>query len=792
MLLAKSPKDGQPDKTLPAHTRDVLAAVEALFGSVARSTDFAHSWLRFFRLESADFLLFIRHLVVAAALHDSGKANDGMQEVLANQGEQVIYHEHLSGLMTAEREMQKWLEDADLDGELLLAAVLGHHLRVGHTTLLKSQSVCSNVVRLLLDDDDFKAVWLEVRNRADAQFPAPTPARTRWTTEQLDERAGQINKTLLAFRLKLNRDRNRCRLLSAVRAALIVADAVGSAVVRLPGDQTSTIDDAGRISVWIGRCFKDPLTPQYIRESIIEPRKAQLADRFKDFSDFQRGMVDLPSRVLLTAPCGSGKTLAAWKWIEGQVGNNRATRAIFLYPTRATATEGFRDYVSWAPEAEATLVSGTAEYDLQGMFESPDDPRSGRDYRSDPRLFALGLWSKRIFSATADQFLPFLQYGYGQVCLLPLLAESVLVIDEVHSFDESMFSTLKRFLKEFSVPVLCMTATLPEERRRELVQECGMRPYPETMPDDLGRIAEHPRYHVEWIDSNDVGDVARLWLEKKSRVLRVVNRVDDCRDTYQSMSASGAGLAAYCYHSRYRLCDRRERHNELIKEFQDAAGDKEHPRAILGVTTQVCEMSLDLDADVLITDVAPISSLIQRMGRCNRDNERMLKENRIGIVLVVRREIGREKPYEREDRDAAVGFVDELAGRDVSQMILEDTFKKHDNQAVEPDRLCPFLDSGPYAQAREESFRDIEEFTVPCVLDGEDLTKVLDALQARKSIDGFVLPVPHQQVANELRPDDRRFPRWLNVASAKNYDRITGFGINRSIAQREESVDGQQ
>ena len=111
------------------------------------------------------------------------------------------------------------------------------------------------------------------------------------------------------------------------------------------------------------------------------------------------------------------------------------------------------------------------------MFETPDDsddPRQGRDYRSDPRLFALGHWKKRIFSATADQFFPFMQYGYGPLCLLPLLAESVLVVDEVHSFDKSMFSTLKRFLEEFpDVPVLCMTATLPAERREYDLDGCG-------------------------------------------------------------------------------------------------------------------------------------------------------------------------------------------------------------------------------------------------------------------------------------------------------------------------------
>jgi CRISPR-associated endonuclease/helicase Cas3 len=678
----------------------------------------------------------------------------------------------------ADSAVQRRLKDADLDSELLLAAVMGHHLRAGHKTLLQPLPVARSVVRLLLEDEDFNTVWREVEDRVGARVPSPLPARRRLTVSDLGESATEIKRVLQRMNSQLRDDPCRRRLLSAVRSALIVADAVGSAVVRLPEGGPSGQGDPARISRWVRSCVADPLSPQDIRDSIIEPRKRELGDRFKDFNDFQRRMLVQPSRTLLTAPCGSGKTLAAWKWVEAQVGKNRISRVIFLYPTRATATEGFRDYVSWAPEA--SLVSGTAEYDLQGMFESPDDPRSGRDYRVDPRLYALGLWSKRIFSATADQFLPFLQYGYGQVCLLPLLAESLLIVDEVHSFDESMFSTLKRFLKEFTaVPVLCMTATLPEERRRDLVTDCGMQPYPEAMPADLAKVAKHPRYRVEWIDHEQATATARFWMERKARVLWVVNRVDDCRDTYNTIQESGAEWPTYCYHSRYRLCDRRDRHNELIRGFQQAAGDKDHPQAILGVTTQVCEMSLDLDADVLITDLAPISAIIQRMGRCNRDNERLIDESRIGMVYVVRRQEGRDKPYERADLDTAEAFINSITGRDASQRDLEDAFKVHDNQIVEPDKLCPFLDSGAFAQAGEETFRDIDEFTVPCVLDGTDLDEVLVALRERRSIDALIVPVPRRHTADHLRPDDPRFPRWLSVARSEGYDRITGFGVHR-------------
>ena len=413
---------------------------------------------------------------------------------------------------------------------------------------------------------------------------------------------------------------------------MIVADAVGSAVVRMEGFEEADAETV--IARWVRGCFSETLTGDEVWTQITKRRIQDLRDRhrwtdtggyaYRDETGFSRFQVEVAGqgeRVLLTAPCGSGKTLAAWNWIMAQLDHVPAARVLFLYPTRATATEGFRDYVSWRPEDDAGLLSGTADYELQDMFETPDDSsdtRKGRDYRSDPRLYALGHWKKRIFSATADQFFPFMQYQYGPICLLPLLAESILIVDEVHSFDESMFSTLRRFLREFpSVPVLCMTATLPVERRKELI-DCELTPYPETIPVDLAENAKHPRYHIEWITRDKVGSLVDRELRQRRRVLWVSNRVSDCQAVYQRHQKieedDDVIVRVFCYHSRFILDHRKDRHRELIGAFKESAARNDPCEGLLGATTQVCEMSLDLDAQVLVTELAPIASLIQRMG----------------------------------------------------------------------------------------------------------------------------------------------------------------------------------
>jgi CRISPR-associated endonuclease/helicase Cas3 len=769
-LLAKSGKPIRPERTLTGHTAAVLRAVEALFIANGGPSRLALSWLRFFCLAAGDFARFLRHLRIAAVTHDLGKANDGFQAAVHQCGEQVVRHEHLSGLLLFDKAILDWLRQSNVDACIIISAVISHHVKSGQKTLGELLGA-RNTVRILSEHPDFIEVWRMIQAEVGCLFPGNAQFPNLWKEEDIRQRTQALRASLNQEKSRLRDDVNGRRFLAAVRAGLIVADAVGSAETRLPGE----------LEAWVKDSFSTILTGKDIQEEIIDRRTAELRaqgrwDDSKGLSRFQREIANEGPRVLLTAPCGSGKTLAAWNWIRSRLDECPAARVLFLYPTRATATEGFRDYVSWAPEAEASLLSGTADYDLQDMFVTPDEERHGRDYRADPRLYALGYWKKRIFSATADQFFPFLQYVYGPLCMLPLLAESVLVVDEVHSFDKSMFSTLKRFLKEFpTVPVLCMTATLPVERRSDLVKDCRLVPFPDTPPADLAAIAEHPRYRIEWIEREQAESTARQGLDDSKRVLWVSNRVDHCQAAYSLFDGSDdmdpSAVQAFCYHSRFRLSDRRTRHNNLIREFQHAARDDLKPFAVLGVTTQVCEMSLDLDAEVLITELAPISSMIQRMGRCNRDSEKV-KTRPIGRVYVLRPQPGSEKPYEPEELAAAEKFVNDLVGRDVSQDELERVYKKCDLREVEPEKLCPFLDSGPYAEAREESFRDIDEFTVPCVLDF-DVTKVARAIARGEPIDGFVVPVPRYLV--NAPGAGTGLPRWLSIAPGHRYDSLAGF-----------------
>jgi CRISPR-associated endonuclease/helicase Cas3 len=754
VVLAKSAVSDKPPKTLVDHTSDVIATVGFLYGTKDCPTRLAREWLRFFRLESEEYSRFLTNTLAAAAFHDIGKANDGFQKVVTHKGDQSIRHEHLSGLLLSLPDFRAWLRhNPVLDCDIVLASVISHHLKVDPAQWGQPLGLATTF-RVLADNSDFAGLLDVIGSALYLPIPFQPEIPRIWSFQptaygfHFADLLEEAKRNAHRFGREIQKETKRSTLLLAVKAALLAADSAGSGVVRLGYD----------LENWTKSAFGRPLTAQDVYSKVIIPRARDIRKKTRTkfiFPDFQRAASKLGKRVLLLAPCGSGKTLAAWCWIAARMREKPAARVLFLYPTRATATEGFRDYVSWAPEEEAALAHGTAAYELEEMFENPADSRSEKDFTAEDRLYALGLWPKRLFSATADQFLAFMQNQYGPLCLLPLLADSVVVVDEVHSFDKVMFSALAKFLKNFDVPVLCMTASLGVGRRRMLVEECGLESFPDTLEglDDLRIKANHIRYRLQRIAPGEANSIATQALSSGKKVLWVVNQIRRCQEIALSIDRG----TVLCYHSRFRLVDRRSRHKAVVGAFQVQSG------SILAVTTQVCEMSLDLDADVLITEEAPIPPLIQRMGRCNRKGTP--GDNRIGDVYVYSAQD--PKPYLPEELAAGQHFLASLEGRRFSQADLESALEQYHPAQREAERFSSFLESGCYAMSFP--YREGEDFTVPAVLD-TDINTWLGAKKLGKSTDGFVVPVPKRLA--KAHPDLSRF---LSAAPASHYHPDFGF-----------------
>jgi CRISPR-associated endonuclease/helicase Cas3 len=226
------------------------------------------------------------------------------------------------------------------------------------------------------------------------------------------------------------------------------------------------------------------------------------------------------------------------------------------------------------------------------------------------RIDSLRAWDRQAIVCTVDTVLGLFQNQRRPLYSFPAIISGAFVFDEIHSYDARLFGGLLRFLKTFpGLPVLLMSASIPPARLEALKGALGPR-MGEVVRGDPA-IEGFRRYCLHKRDSGAAcrGEVAGA-LRAGKKVLWVCNTVSDAIDLARE-AQDWAGVLPLVYHSRFRYRDRVSRQKELIARFK-AAGP------VLAVTTQVCEMSLDISAALMVTAECPLPSLVQRLGRLNR------------------------------------------------------------------------------------------------------------------------------------------------------------------------------
>jgi CRISPR-associated endonuclease/helicase Cas3 len=346
----------------------------------------------------------------------------------------------------------------------------------------------------------------------------------------------------------------------------------------------------------------------------ITPRPAQslLAD------------LDVKEKLaVLEAPTGTGKTEAALIWGCRLAEHGKVDGLYFAVPSRSAATEIHarigKLMVPCHPRLTGKIVRA-----LPGML---DTDRERPDYP--PETWAV-VAPKRVFAApvavgTIDQALLSVLRTKHAWMRAAFLSRHLLVIDEVHASDPYMASLTNVLVDRHLALggyVLAMSATLGEtalallqRRRRRAPQAALGAPYPAVRLNDrdmpLGAPPERTvsinlRTHEALIaDASAMAAAGQaiLWIRST-----VTDAVADFR-TFES-----AGVSCGLHHSRYALEDRCWLDDRLL----GLLGPRGVRRGCVVVATQTAEQSLDIDADVLVTDTCPADVLLQRLGRLHR------------------------------------------------------------------------------------------------------------------------------------------------------------------------------
>lgn len=382
--------------------------------------------------------------------------------------------------------------------------------------------------------------------------------------------------------------------------------------------------------------------------------------------------MNTPGLVIVEAPMGEGKTEAGLAMAEILAARFGCHGVLFAMPTQGTTDAMYARVVTWAAkvdrEVPVSLLHGKAmmneawrkRLDQQSQPDDTDDEfgmasvygeESSRATVVDPvpPQWVLGRHRgllSHVAVATVDQVL----YAATRTKFVSLrhagLAGKVVIIDEVHSYDVYMSIFLEDLLKwcaEASVPVVLMSATLAPYLRKRLVtafrrglsvaashQEADADGYPMvTTVTSSGQTTHvsHPyradlSVQVELIeaDPDDLVAVAdRIDRESSAGgcVLAVLDTVGRSQTLYGLLGERG--VPAHLLHGRLTTSARADRTQQAIDLLGSRrTRDTGRPERMVVVATQIAEQSFDVDADLLVTDIAPMDLLLQRIGRLHR------------------------------------------------------------------------------------------------------------------------------------------------------------------------------
>ena len=319
-----------------------------------------------------------------------------------------------------------------------------------------------------------------------------------------------------------------------------------------------------------------------------------------------------PGNVLAIAPTGSGKTEASLLWAL----NKGTGKVLFLMPTKVTSNslyERMKGY--FAPRDCGISHSGAGVY-LVLQKEEKEQEQSVEDKLKALRQYKA--FMAPVMVATVDQLLT-ANFNMGDWFFKELATLGASVIfDEIHAYAPFTLALITESIKRIRIMggrVMVMSATMPRKLREHFQALLGV-----EMPVVAEELMEKRKCSWEYRDTplESFDEEILKALEQRRKVAVVVNTVDVAQKTFLRWKAileeRLPDKKILCYHSRFIMRDRDEKEKLLLEK------DKEgRPSFVdLVVATQAIEVSLDISFDLMLSECAPLDSLIQRAGRCNR------------------------------------------------------------------------------------------------------------------------------------------------------------------------------
>ena len=382
---------------------------------------------------------------------------------------------------------------------------------------------------------------------------------------------------------------------------------------------------------------------------------------------YQLEAKNLRGNIFITLPTGAGKTETALYWIAGNIlsksGLEHTHKVFYTLPTTTTINAMYNRLTDKARYGidEKVVSEYFSNVDLYLNIEG-SDPRNANLYLYKNFFFPINI-------TTPDQLL-LAMMNHGRYALKSfMMRRSLVVFDEIHAYDAETFGLIKTLIKHLYCHYDCrfcvMSATFPNVLRNELA---FLEAKELISHDDLkSEYSKRRRTRLEFHEStlHDNLETVLTSYHNGKRVLVVTNTVKRAQNIFLSLEKLMSeqrypAKDLLLIHSRFTFRDRKNLESMIF----------DYPRIV--VTTQVIEVSLDIDYDEMFTEICYPDSLVQRAGRINRNGK--LGNNGQGTVhLYLPEDWNSNKnvgslPYDPELLGSSISLLREESSSIVSEL----------------------------------------------------------------------------------------------------------------------------
>lgn len=337
--------------------------------------------------------------------------------------------------------------------------------------------------------------------------------------------------------------------------------------------------------------------------------------------------------LIVIAPTGSGKTEASLLWMNGE-------KSFYTLPLKVSSNAIYLRIKENYEYKDVALLHSDAMAVYLREYNGNED--IGEKYERSKML------SQPLTVCTVDQLFRFVYRALGTEIFAATLKYSKLVLDEIQAYEPRVIATIiygLKMIQEMGGKFAIITATFSPVLKYFMEQYGLVEGKQYIFKDFTGKeyqVEKYPIHKVEIRHSEMNLDEIRL-RGKNRKVLVICNTVSKAQKLYKKLEGENVWLL----HSKYIRRDRAFLERKIM-------GFSESGESGIWITTQIVEASLDIDFDILYTEMCTADSLLQRMGRCNRKgrycpNEAniVVFDNRNGVSEGKRRSVYEDKLYDR-------------------------------------------------------------------------------------------------------------------------------------------------